>query len=555
MNKKKTFLLIIFVVVLAAACFVRLYKLGEIPAGVYTDEASLGYNAYSLLLTGRDEFGKSWPIYFRAFSTFQDSLYGYFSVIPIYFFGLSIFSTRLVSVISGLTVVLVTFLLFYYSDLKNKLSLALLASLVVAFSPWAIYQSRVAVGSNLGLALTAIGILFLFLSLKRKWFFVAACAIFGIASYAYAGQRITGILFPIVFVLINRKIFLQSKKLVVTGFALLMLVMLPQFTALLHTGSLVRYQTQGYTQESTFLKNGGSLVKLPVFVGWPLYIARQFTSQYLSDFSPRSLFFEPEPQLVRSIPGLSVFYLWMIIPFFIGFAGLWKERSNSLVQIIFLLMIIGSLPEALTGDPFYTLRMLPGIWGMTLMVAFGIGVIFDKIKHNYVKILLATLLIVISGLNFYINYFILLKHERSIWYGYPFQVLAEITEENKNQTFVLDSEIYDAPYIWMAFYKKYDPVKLQAQTPPGLLDHYYDDLTFYKYRTIGNVEVRKVNWSVDQCKDEYLIGDVTAISDTQAKEHKFTLVREIQDLNGKTVLWVYHTNPRLECANTSNTNL
>jgi len=315
-------------------------------------------------------------------------------------------------------------------------------------------------------------------------------------------------------------------------------------------GALRRFQTQGYTQEDTFQKYGGTLINVPI-LGHPLYIARQFSSQYLSIFSPRSLFFDPEPQLVRSIPDLSVFYIWMIIPFFIGFAQLWKQKSNPLIQVIFLLMIIGPLPEALTGDPFYTLRMLPGIWGMTLMIAFGIYSIFGKLKVNYKKILLAILLIAVSGLNFYICYFILLKHERSIYYGYPFQVLAQITEENKNQTFVLDSETFDAPYIWMAFYKKYDPVKLQSQTPPGLLDHYYDDLTYYKYKTVGNVEVRKVNWGVDQCKSEYLVGDIEAISDSQAKEHKFTLVREITDLNGKTVLRIYHTNPKLECANST----
>jgi hypothetical protein len=239
----------------------------------------------------------------------------------------------------------------------------------------------------------------------------------------------------------------------------------------------------------------------------------------------------------------------MVIPFFIGFAEMWKRKSDPVIQIIFLLILIGPLPEALTGDPFYTLRMLPSIWGVTLMISFGIYAVFDKLKLNYVKVLLATLLIVVSGLNFYICYFILLQHERSIWYGYPFQELAQITEENKNQTFVLDSEMFDAPYIWMAFYKKYDPVKLQAQTPPGLLSRYYDDLTFYKYKTINNVEVRKINWSVDQCKNEYLVGDIAAISDVQAKEHRFSLVREIKDLTGKTILWVYHTNPQLKCTN------
>ncbi len=550
MKSKKFFTMILFILILGAAFFVRVYKLGQIPAGVYTDEASLGYNAYSLLLTGKDEFGKSWPVYFRAFSTFQDSLYGYFSVIPVYFLGLSIFSTRLVSVISGLTVVLVSFLIVYWSDLKKKSNLALLAAFTVAFSPWAIYQSRVAVGSNLGLGLTAVGILFLFLSLNKRWFFVLACSILGLASYAYAGQRITSILFPIVFVLINKKFFLKPRKWALVGFALLILIMLPQFKGLSSAGSLVRYQTQGYTQKSTFEKHGGPLIKIPV-LGRSIYIARQFTSQYLSVLSPRSLFFEPEPQLVRSIPDLSTFYVWMIIPFFAGLVQVWKKRSHVFIQITFLLLAIGALPEALTGDPFYTLRMLPYLWGITLVIALGIDSLLTKIQNNLVKWTLAAIVVVLTGFNFYTAYFIFLKHERSIWYGYPFQVLAEFTEENSNQKFVLDSEIYDAPYIWMAFYKKLDPKKLQAQAPPGLLEHYYDDLTYYKYKVVGNVEVRKINWGLDPCQDEYIIGDIAAIGDAQAVEHKLSLIREIKDLSNKTILWIFHTNPELKCSQKS----
>ena len=548
MKSKKVLTIILFALILGAACFVRLYKLNEIPAGVYVDEASLGYNSYSLLLTGRDEFGKSWPLFLRSFSIFQPPLYSILSMIFIYFIGLSIFSTRFLSVISGLTVILVTFLLFYTSDIKNKLKLSIVATFLVAFSPWAIFDSRAALEANLGLALTAIGILFLALSLKKRRFFILACLVFSISAYAYHAERVIGILFPIAFLYIYKKIFLKSKKLVIVSFLLFLLIQTPQYISLTKPGSLSRFETQGYTQESTFLKYGYSLVHIPVF-GRPLYILRQFTSQYLSVFSPRSLFYEPEPQLVRSIPNLSVFYVWMIFPFFIGFAQIWKQKSKYLIKLIFLLMIIGPLPEAITGDPFYTLRMLPCIWGMALMIAFGINAIFDKLNRNYTKILLAASLIVISGLNFYVCYFILLKYERSIWYGYPFEVLAQITEGNKNQKFVLDSPVYDAPYIWMAFYKKYDPVKLQAQTPPGLLDHYYDDLTYYRYKTIDNVEVRNVKWGEDPCKDEYLVGDNLAISDVQAKEHKLTLVREIKDLSGKTILWLFHTNPQLSCPN------
>ena len=48
---KKELLLIIAIVVLAS--FLRLYKLDSFPIGLYSDETSLGYNAYSLLKIGR----------------------------------------------------------------------------------------------------------------------------------------------------------------------------------------------------------------------------------------------------------------------------------------------------------------------------------------------------------------------------------------------------------------------------------------------------------------------------------------------------------------------
>lgn len=548
---KKNITFIVFVFILIFATFVRLYKLGQIPAGVYVDEASLGYNAYSILKTGKDEYGKVFPFLFRSFSTFQSSLYGYFSVIPVYLLGLNIFSTRFVSFISGLILIFVTFFLFYFSDFKNKTIMSIIAAITVAFCPWAIYQSRVAVEANLGLGLTSIGVLLLYLSLKRNKLLISSLFIFGVSSYAYTGQRITAILIPLIFIFINRKLFIKSKKIVAVAFALLILLMIPQFLSLSHSGSLIRYQTQGYTAKSTFLKNGDLLTKLPLEIGWPLYVARQFSSQYVSVFSPRSLFFEPEPQLVRSIPNLSVFYIWMIIPFFVGISVLWTKRTNPLVKTIILLMLIGVLPETITGDPFYTLRMLPGLWGITLMIAFGIERLFSIIKNIKLKMAVVVLLIMISGFKFYISYFILLTHERSVYFGYPFEVLAEMTEENKDKIFVLDSETFDAPYIWMAFYKKINPADLQKQTSPRLLDHYYDDLTLNKYKNVGNVEVRKISWGVDDCKDEYIVGDMQAISEKQAVDHKFTLIREIKDKDNKTILWVYHTNPKLKCTITN----
>ena len=49
----------------------RLMKFPAVPGGLNRDEAALGYNAFSLLETGKDEWGKQWPIVFRSFGDYK----------------------------------------------------------------------------------------------------------------------------------------------------------------------------------------------------------------------------------------------------------------------------------------------------------------------------------------------------------------------------------------------------------------------------------------------------------------------------------------------------
>lgn len=73
MSRKTLYLfLIIFL-----AFSLRFYKLGSVPAGFFSDEAAVGYNAYSLLKTGKDEFGKPWPFLFISFGEGKLPLYIY----------------------------------------------------------------------------------------------------------------------------------------------------------------------------------------------------------------------------------------------------------------------------------------------------------------------------------------------------------------------------------------------------------------------------------------------------------------------------------------------
>lgn len=94
--------IIIVSLIIILGLFLRTYKLGDIPAGFFCDEASIGYNAYSLLHTGKDEYSISFPIFFKAFGEYKNPIQIYSTVPFIAAFGLNEVAARLPSTIYGI---------------------------------------------------------------------------------------------------------------------------------------------------------------------------------------------------------------------------------------------------------------------------------------------------------------------------------------------------------------------------------------------------------------------------------------------------------------------
>src|SRR4030067_954837 len=138
MSRNK-FLLIIIVIL---AAILRFWQLGQNPPSLDWDEAAHGYNAYSILKTGRDEYGYKFPLYFRSFDDYKPPIYTYLVVPSVALFGLNDFAVRFPSATLG--VVAVIFCYFMVFELFKNKPVALLASLFLAISPWHLQFSRVA---------------------------------------------------------------------------------------------------------------------------------------------------------------------------------------------------------------------------------------------------------------------------------------------------------------------------------------------------------------------------------------------------------------------------
>lgn len=125
------------------AFILRILFITGIPKGLIVDEVDKGYNAYSLLKTGKSYRGLHWPTYFTSFSKTQPSsviLYQYIVVISVALFGLNTFAIRLPAVLLGSFAVPILFLLA--KELFQSKQTAFLAALFLAISPWHIFLSR-----------------------------------------------------------------------------------------------------------------------------------------------------------------------------------------------------------------------------------------------------------------------------------------------------------------------------------------------------------------------------------------------------------------------------
>ncbi|MBU2036341.1 glycosyltransferase family 39 protein, partial [Patescibacteria group bacterium] len=168
MKKHINKLIIIAILLLAFA--LRFYKLNSYPA-LNADEAAIGYNAYSLIQTGKDEHGNSWPIQFQSFNDYKPGLYVYLVMPFIKVLGLNEWAVRIPGAFLGVVTVYVVYLLI--KELFPKEKFAYIASLLLAISPWHIHFSRGGWEVNVATFLISLGIYLFIKAFKfpKNYFF------------------------------------------------------------------------------------------------------------------------------------------------------------------------------------------------------------------------------------------------------------------------------------------------------------------------------------------------------------------------------------------------
>lgn len=479
------------------ALFFRFWNLSSSPPGIFQDEAAMGYNAYSILKTGRDEYGQILPLAFRSFADYKLPLYVYLSVVPVKIFGLNEFSTRFTSAISGVLSSLIIYLIV--RQLFGRPKLAILSALVFAWSPWSIFASRSAYESNLGLLLLLTAF---YLQLRNKPYLAAL--FYALTTYAYIPEKFLAPLFLFLTA------FIFKKPKIIKTLALFLLFSLPQYYLL------------GFAAGSNRISNLSPTNSLYLL-----------TARYVSYFSPRNLFFDPNPDPGYSFVNLSTFFPWMVIPFLIGIFLLISKQPK--YKIIICWLLLSPIPAAITRDPFATIRALPLIFPICIIISLGL----EKILY------LGPLFLFISALSLWTNIFVLLPHERVIPWRYGFKQLITKLESYPNKKVLFDDPrgVY---YIEFLFFEKYSPQKFQQEQHPLGISNYYNNLSYDGSYIFANLKIRPLDWTKDSLIDQIIVATPLAINDAQAKEHFLKKEFDIFYPNKEVAFQVFSTQPQLK---------
>jgi hypothetical protein len=487
---KRIKIILIISGLLGFAFAIRVWRVDKVPASVNWDEAALGYNAYSMLKTGRDEFGKAFPVSLRSFDDYKPALYAYYSVPVIAFWGLSEISTRMVSVIFG--TLLVFFVLYISAKASGNMYIGLAAGLFTAVSPWAIHFSRIAFETNLATALYYLGISLFVLGIPA-----GSLLAFILSMYAYHAQRAIAIPTFILLVLFFKK-KIKIQKWLTTG-----LLLAPLVYSFLTEPAGSRLATTNILKLWPFAP-----LNFPLIIYNPIYsLIWQAVGQFLAYFSPYNIFWRGSQEPILRIPTLGLlpaelFPLWVA-----GLVSLKNFKKSA--KILIIILVLAPLPAVITWNWFSVVRTTALYPTFCIMCALGGSLVFKlpKLLKKFTMIIF-TLTFGLSTLFTILTITLYAPWETfgDFQPGFKESVPHLLTLADKYPKVVIDSP-HIAPYIFLLFYGKYPPQKYLNEAGMNRKNSGTENYSF------GKFEFRKITRSDLDSQNVLLMGATDKLPD------------------------------------------
>ena len=482
--KRNLSTVIILCFILFVSLFLRLYDLNNIPLGFHIDEASLGYNGYSLSLTGRDENNNTLPLYVDMFGDNRPSGYHYLTIVPINIFGLNEFSTRFPSAFLG-ALIFIPFFFLTQILFKNK-KISLIASLLISIAPWSVVLSRASAETVVAIFFIILGYSLLIFGIQNKQgkYFLPSSLVMSISFFLYHTPRV---FVPLLF--LASLIFLYpiwgrfTKKLKLNLLLSFFLLSIISFSLVFivrgGTGRFSQVNIFGYPEvrlvmEEQIREDG--VTHTPAFISRvfhnkPINYSLGFMANYFEYFSGKFLFFEGGLPNWYRVPAMGLIYLVELPFILIGIYYLFKSKDKySKLPIIWL--FIAPVTAAITVDDIPNIQRAIVMFPMLELIAaygfFSFAERFSdsKLKYNFVLVFFGILLTL--NMFYFLHQYFVQSQVHKNWYRYEGfnQMMDVVKKDYSSYNKIVISKSFGGIYPLVLFYMKFDPSIYQKEGSP-----------------------------------------------------------------------------------------
>ncbi len=487
---------IILTLLIISAFFLRFLYLNQVPVALFSDELDIGYQAYSLIKTGRDYSGNRWPLHFESQAENRAPLYIYASVPSVYLFGITPLGVRLPAIVFGVLGIWAIYLLtselmlyFKFSDKikipieNNRLSAknktpALLAALLLTISPWHLQYSRAGFEITLFLFLITLGFYFLLKAVNNhgKYLWIGTLLLC-LAPWTYSTAKLFIPLILFSYAVIWYKEIRRFPSLsLLKSLAVIFLTGLPMVYLIIKGDAGFRFnyisvftdptiETQiGYNllEDAQFRnKYGGSVlgkVLSRVVHNKISFVVNKIGTNLFKSISTEFLFLTGDPNLRHSTENFGQFYKIDIIFLITGLISLLLLNINRIKFFILCWFVIGLVPSIITRDGgVHASRLSILLPVYIISIVFGIiTAVTSKKTIQTVSGIFIVIVYVISFIFYLHNYYMHYPwySERSWHFGYK-QIVDKL--DNFKGRKIIITNTLDNPKIFFASYSYLDP--------------------------------------------------------------------------------------------------
>lgn len=498
------------------------------PPNLNTDEAAIGYNAYSILKTGRDEYGQFLPLAFRSFDDYKPPLYIYLTVPSVAVFGLNEFAVRFPSALLGVLAIITTY--FLTKKLLGHWVTGLLAAFLLAISPWHIQFTRTAYETGSNTFFTSLGLLLFLKGLQKKWYWILAGIVFGLQMYLYQASKVFVPLFVFCLLAIYfRKVAWRQFFFFLAPFVLLLFplgVQTLSSTGMLRIqGTSIFHDPKSVDRRADYLhvdwlRNDNKSVLL--FHPEQIVYSQDILVGYLSHFRPDFLLASRNDPKVTYVPEAGLIPLWTFPFLLAGFYCLFRQKNKIPVLILTSWVLISPIPASITTGVPSAIRTAIFLPSWQIITAFGLVCFYSEIRKSHSRlvpaIVGANILLAVWFFSFYTH--MLFIHSPVVyaqnWYSnYKKFVKDSLLISGKYQKIVV-STILDQPQIFYLFYSQYDPatyLKEGGTTSGGFSEqnnhlagkYYFHSVNWFEEEpTAGTLLVATPRETPPECKDDII---------------------------------------------------